>query len=60
MGDRDLRLSSEPMWFHDAHGLHDEARHQAHRPLDVCVPLRMVAPDGDLVALPHSGSNVGP
>ena len=26
-------------WFHAAHGLHDEAHHQHHRPLDLCVPL---------------------
>ena len=26
-------------WFHDAHSLHDEAHHQHHRPLDLCVPL---------------------
>jgi hypothetical protein len=29
-------------WYHAAHGLHDEAHHQVHRPMDVCVPLIMV------------------
>ena len=31
----------EAVWFHAAHGLHDEAHHQHHRPLDICVPLTM-------------------
>lgn len=31
--------AADRWWFHDAHGLHDDAHHSAHRPLDLCVPL---------------------
>lgn len=31
----------EQSWWHEAHGLHDEAHHQAHDPLHVCVPVVM-------------------
>lgn len=31
----------EQSWFHALHGLHDEAHHQAHDPLHVCVPVVM-------------------
>lgn len=46
-----LRLSAEPWWWHALHGLHDQEHHLAHRPMDACVPLRAVAPDGDLEAV---------
>jgi hypothetical protein len=31
-------------WYHEKHGLHDEAHHQHHSPLDLCVPLNIVRP----------------
>lgn len=33
--------SFEQSWFHALHGLHDEAHHQHHDPLHVCVPVVM-------------------
>ena len=33
------RLRINDFWWHEAHALHDGAHHQAHRPMDLCVPL---------------------
>lgn len=37
--------AADRWWFHDAHGLHDDAHHAAHRPLDLCVPLLTLTDD---------------
>jgi hypothetical protein len=31
-------------WWHEKHGLHDEAHHQHHDSLDLCVPLNAACP----------------
>jgi hypothetical protein len=38
-------LRSPDWWWHEAHQLHDNAHHQAHRPLDLCVPLWNATPE---------------
>lgn len=44
-------------WFHEKHGLHDEAHHQRHSPHDLCLPLNTARPP---VPAPLDQGDVGP
>ena len=44
------------VWFHAKHGLHDEAHHQHHNAMDVCVPLDYATPERRSVSAEADGA----
>lgn len=56
---RDMNTFTPDWWWHEAHSLHDQAHHLAHRPLDLCVPLWTRPPGDERQRLLHDALSYG-